>query len=208
MAVNVVYNLYSGGMRPQNETYAMLPSGSSTGTGANAVTGYADHQRRRSYQVVRQMQMTPLKPYGGLYTASNNDQKDWEWYSNVLVAGGDNVVVDDVWKLIIIPPNTRLEWIAAQVFTGVTGLVFDVFQVDAAGVEIGTEKISNIGAAASGPTLQEITGADRFSASIRYLAIHFDTVPGASGVAKLQGLDFAIQAEVVDWGSYDLNGNA
>lgn len=195
-----------GGTRPQNATYAMLPS---LDTGTLTTTGYADHQRRRSYQVVRQMQFVPRVPYGGLNTAAYNDQKDWEWYENVLVAGGGNVAVDDVWNLIILPPNTRLEYIAAQVFAPVTGLTFDVYQVNGTtGVEIGTDKISGIGATVSGPTLQSITAGDQSSASLRFLAIHITAIPGTSGVAKLQGLKFAIQAEVVDWGSYDLNGNA
>ena len=205
MAINSITNLFSGGTRPNNATYAMLPS---TDTGTLTTTGYADHQRRRSYQVVRQMRFTPRVPYGGLGNFAYTDQKDWEWYENVLVAGGGNVAVDDVWNLIILPPNTRLEYIAAQVFAGVTGLTFDVYQVNTSGVEIGTDKIATIGAAVSGPTLQAITAGDQSSSSLRYLAIHFTAVPGTSGVAKLQGLKFAVQAEVVDWGSYDLNGNA
>lgn len=204
MAVNSFTRLYSGGTGGGSAYNRMLPSAN---TGTYPTVGYADHQRLRSYQVVRQMRFGPRYPYGGLGNASYSDQKDWDWYV-ALVAGGGNIVVDDVWAMILIPPNTRLEWIAAQVFTGVTGLTFDVFQVDTSGVQIGTEKISNIGNAASGPTLQEITGADRISANERYLAIHFDVVPAAAGTAKLQGLDFAVQAEVVDWGSYDLNGNA
>lgn len=204
MAVNVVTQLFSGGTRPGNSNFAMLPSAD---TGTLTTTGYADHQRRRSYQVVRQMRFTPRVPYGGLGNFAYTDQKDWEWYEGIVAAGG-NVAVDDVWELIIIPPNTRLEYIAAQVFTGVAGLTFDVFQVDTSGVEIGADKISNIGAAASGPTLQAITAGDQSSANLRFLAIHFDAVPGTAGTAKLNGLDFAVQAEVVDWGSYDLNGNA
>ena len=204
MAVNSVTNLYSGGTRPSNSTYAMLPSSDS---GTYPATGYADHQRRRSYQVVRQMRFSPLQPYGGLGNFALTDQKDWDWYQ-ALVDSGGNVAVDDVWNLIILPPNTRLEYIAAQVFTGVAGLTFDVYQVNTSGVEIGTDKIATIGAAASGPTLQAITAGDQSSANLRYLAIHFTAVPGTSGTAKLKNLDFAIQAEVVDWGSYDLNGNA
>lgn len=204
MTVNVITNLFSGGTRPGNANNQMLPSADS---GTLTTTGYADHQRRRSYQVVRQMRFTPRVPYGGLGNFAYTDQKDWEWYTG-LVDGGSNVAVDDVWNLIILPPNTRLEYIAAQVFTGKTGFTFDVYQVDESGVEIGTDKISGIGATASGPTLQAITAADQSSASLRFLAIHVTAVPGSSGTNKLNGLDFAIQAEVVDWGSYDLNGNA
>lgn len=204
MAVNVVTNLFSGGTRPGNSNFQMMPSADS---GTLTTTGYADHQRRRSYQVVRQMRFTPRVPYGGLGNFAYTDQKDWEWYEGV-VAAGSNVAVDDVWNLIIIPPNTRLEFIAAQVFTPVTGLTFDVFQVNTSGVEIGTDKISGIGATVSGPTLQAITAGDQNSASLRFLAVHITAVPGTAGTLKLRGLDFAVQAEVVDWGSYDLNGNA
>lgn len=205
MAVNTVTNLFSGGTRAGNATYQMLPSAN---TGTLVAPGYADHQRRRSYQVVRQMRFTPRVPYGGLGNFAYTDQKDWEWYEQTLVGGGSNVAVDDVWNLIIIPANTRLEYIAAQVFTPVTGLTFDVYQVDTSGVEIGTDKISGIGATVSGPTLQAITAADQSSANMRFLGIHITAVPGTAGTAKLRGLDFAVQAEVVDWGSYDLNGNA
>lgn len=204
MAVNVVTNLFSGGTRPSNSTYAMLPSADS---GDLATTGYADHQRRRSYQVVRQMRFTPRVPYGGLGNFAYTDQKDWEWYQ-ALVDGGSNVAVDDVWNLIIIPPNTRLEYIAVQVFTGVTDVQFTLEQVNTSGVVIGTDTITGLGDVASGPTLQAISAGDQNSSSLRFLAVHFTQVPAASGTAKLNGLDFAVQAEVVDWGSYDLNGNA
>ena len=205
MAINTITNLFSGGTRPQNASYAMLPS---QDTGTLTTTGYADHQRRRSYQVVRQMRFTPRVPYGGLGNYAYTDQKDWEWYENVLVAGGSNVAVDDVWNLIIIPPNTRLEYIAAQVFTGVTGVQFSVYQVDTSGAQIGSDDITGIGDVTEGPILQAISSGDQNSSDLRFLAIAFTAVPGSSGTAKLNGLDFAIQAEVVDWGSYDLNGNA
>lgn len=204
MAVNVVSNLFMGGTRANTSMPFMLPSAD---TGTLTTTGYADHQRRRSYQVVRQMRFNALQPYGGLGNDALTDQKDWQWYSD-LVAAGSNVAVDDVWNLIILPPNTRLEYIAAQVFTGVAGLTFDVYQVNTSGVEIGTDKIATIGAAASGPTLQAITAGDQNSSSLRFLAIHFTAVPGTAGTLKLKNLNFAVQAEVVDWGSFDLNGNA
>lgn len=204
MTVNVVTNLFSGGTRPSNADYAMLPSANS---GNLLATGFADHQRRRSYQVVRQMQFLPRVPYGGLGNAALTDLKDWEWYSS-LVAGGGNVAVDDVWNMILIPANTRLEYIAVQVFSGVTGLAFTVQQQDTDGVLIGSDTIAGVGGSASGPTLQAIDAGDQSSSDIRYVGIHITAVPGGAGLAKLQGLQFAVQAEVVDWGSYDLNGNA
>lgn len=204
MTVNVVTNLYSGGTRPSNSGNNMLPSAN---TGSLVATGFADHQRRRSYQVVRQMQFRPRVPYGGLGNAALTDQKDWDWYTGV-VAASSNVAVDDVWNMILIPANTRLEYIAVQVFTGVASLTFTVQQQDTSGVVIGTDTITGVGAAASGPTLKLITAADQSSANIRYVGIHITAIPGTAGVLKLQNLDFAVQAEVVDWGSYDLNGNA
>lgn len=200
MAVNVITNLYSGGLRP--ESPLMLPS-----TGASSVVGYADHQRRRSYSVTRQMQFLPLQPYGGLGTNALTDQKDWQWYSD-LVAAGDNVAVDDVWNLIIIPPNTRVEYIAVWVFNGVTDLEFTVDQHDTSGVAVGGDTITGVGATMTNPSLKVITENVKNSTSLRYVGIHFTSVPAASGVAKLQGLNFAVQAEVVDWGSFDFNGNA
>ncbi len=204
MTVNTLVNLYSGGTRPANANNAMLPSAN---TGTYIATGYADHQRRRSYQVVRQMQFSPRVPYGGLGNAALTDQKDWQWYSD-LVAGGGNVAVDDVWNLIIIPANTRLEYIAVQVFTGVTDLTFTVDQHDAAGVAVGSDTITGVGGVASGPTLKLITANVQSSSSIRYVGIHITGVAATDDINRLQGLDFAVQAEVVDWGSYDLNGNA
>ncbi len=204
MAVNVVTNLFSGGTRASASVPAMLPSADA---GDLMTTGYADHQRRRSYQVVRQMRFSPLVPYGGLGNFALTDQKDWQWYSD-LVASGENVAVDDVWNLIILPPNTRIEWMAAWVFTGVTNLTFDVQIVDSTGTQVGTDDITGIGAAASGPTEVAISAGDQSDTDTRFLAIHITAVPGTSGTAKLKNLDFAVQAEVVDWGSFDLNGNA
>jgi len=204
MAVNVITNLFSGGTRAGNSTYAMLPSANS---GTLVAPGFADHQRRRSYQVVRQMRFTPRVPYGGLGNFAYTDQKDWEWYEGV-IAAGNNVAVDDVWNMIMIPANTRLEYIAVQVFTACTDFEFEVQQVNASGVQIGTDDIVVNADSVSGPTLKLITAGDQSSASIRYVGIHVTATLAANTNARLKGLDFAVQAEVVDWGSYDLNGNA
>lgn len=208
MTVNVITNLYSGGTRPQNATYAMLPSADS---GTYLTTGYADHQRRRSYQVVRQMRFSPRVPYGGLGNYALTDQKDWEWYS-ALVAGGGNIAVDDVWNLIIIPPNTRLEYIEAQIFTEPpTGTTFTIDCHNASGVAVVTATLTSANLVSAMPNpLQStlITPSEQNSTSIRYVGIHITAVGSQSGTGKLRDLDFAVQAEVVDWGSYDLNGNA
>lgn len=204
MAVNSITNLYMGGTAPDNGRHALLPSSNS---GTYPAVGYADHQRRRSYQVTRQMRFSPRIPYGGLGNYPVTDLKDWCWYSD-LVAGGSNVEVDDVWNLILIPPNTRLEYIAVWVFTGVTDLEFTVDQHDASGVAVGADTITGVGGAASGPTLKAITANVQTSASTRYVGIHFTAVPTDDDLNRLRNLDFAVQAEVVDWGSFDFNGNA
>lgn len=204
MAVNVITNLFSGGTRPGNANFQMLPSAD---TGTYTATGYADHQRRRSYQVVRQMRFTPRVPYGGLGNFAYTDQKDWEWYEGV-IAAGNNVEVDDVWNMIIIPPNTRLEYMAVQVFTACTDFEFEVQQVDTSGAQVGTDDIVVNADTVSGPTLVAITANVQNSASLRYVGIHVTATLAADTIARLRGLDFAVQAEVVDWGSYDLNGNA
>ncbi len=204
MAVNVISNLFLGGTRPSNADYAMLPT---TNSGTYPATGYADHQRRRSYQVVRQMFFSPRLPYGGLGAVALTDLKDWDWYSTQLAAG-NNVEVDDVWNMILIPPNTRLEYIAVQVFAGVTDLAFTVEQIDTSGVVIGTDTITGVGGTASGPTLKLITANVQNSSNTRYVGIHVTGVASADDELRLRGLNFAVQAEIVDWGSYDLNGNA
>lgn len=206
MAVNSISNLYMGGSRPANSSYGLMPAGS-----AASIVGYADHQRRRSYAVTRQMQFRPRVPYGGLGNAALTDQKDWCWYSD-LVAGGSNIAVDDVWNLIVIPPNTRLEYIEAWMFTAPpTGTTFTVDVHNAAGVAVVTATITSAALVTAMPNpLQSvlIAAAEQNSTSVRYVGIHITAIGAQAGTLKLRDLDFAVQAEVVDWGSYDLNGNA
>jgi hypothetical protein len=208
MAVNVITNLYEGGTRPDSSRYAMLPS---TNTGSYPITGYADHQRRRSYQVTRQMNFSPLVPYGGLGNSALTDQKDWCWYAD-LVAGGSNIAVDDVWNMIVIPPYTRLEYIEAWIFTAPpTGTTFTVDVHNAAGVAVVTATLTsaNLVTAMPGPLQSVLVAAnEQNDDEVRYLGIHITAAGSQTGVGKLQGLNFAVAAEVVDWGSFDLNGNA
>lgn len=205
MAVNTITNLFMGGTRTGSSVPFMLPSSDS---GTITTTGYADHQRLRSYQVVRQMRFSPLQPYGGLGNFALTDQKDWEWYNN-LVNSGSNVAVDDVWNMIIIPPNTRLTAIAVWVFTGVTSLTFTVDQHDDTGTQIGTSTLTGVGATdMTDPLIFYTDPSDWDSTDTTFVGIHVTAVPSTSGTAKLKNLDFAVQAEVVDWGSFDLNGNA
>lgn len=206
MTVASVVNLYQGGNRPSGASSSMLPSGTATG-----VAGYADHQRRRSYAVTRQMRFGPRFPYGGEGNQSFNDQADWDWYQS-LVTGGGNIAVDDVWNLIIIPPNTRLEYIEAQIFTAPpTGTTFTVDCHNAAGVAVVTATLTsaNLVIAMPNPLQSVIVAAgEQNDIVIRYVGVHITGIGSQTGTGKLLGLDFAVQAEVVDWGSYDLNGNA
>jgi len=202
--MTTMYNLWSGGTRPGNASFGMLPSADAS----YATVGFADHQRRRSYQVTRQMRFLPRVPYGGAYAYA--DQKDWEWYTNTLIAGGGNVAASDVWKLIIIPPYCRVEYLAIQVFGGVATLDFTLMLVDTTGSQVGSlGQITTNGAAAKVPTSVLVPAADQNTgATPIYVAAVFTAVPSTAGILKLQGLDFACQAEVVDWGSLDLNANA
>ena len=153
------------------------------------------------------MTFTPRVPYGGSYAFA--DQKDWDWYTT-LVASGLNVAVADVWNLIIIPPYTRVEWLAIAVYAGVATLDFTLMLVNTAGAQVGTlGQITVNGAAVKVPTLVAVPAADQVTgANPIYVAAVFTAVPATAGVLKLQGLDFSVQAEVVDWGSLDFSGNA
>jgi hypothetical protein len=202
-----LYNLWMGGARTANVGFPMLPSAiDAAGAAANAM-GYADHQRRRSYAVTRHFTFTPRVPYGGAYVFA--DQKDWDWYTT-LVAGGANVAAADVWFLGVIPPYTRVEWLAIAVYAGVTGLDFTLELTNSAGTQIGTlGQITVNGAVVKVPTTVAVPAADQQAgATPIYMSAVFTAVPGTAGVAKLQNLDFSAQMEVVDWGSLDFNGNA
>lgn len=169
--------------------------------------GYSDHQRRRSYQVTRQLTMAALGPQGGVNI--NVSQDDWLWYQDYLAGGGTDVQVGDYLDLIFLPKNTRLEFVYAWVLaaTTVAGLTFDLVRRTVAGVDTAIAGVTGLGAVAANPTTTARLDVDIPNTSVgSYLAAKITAVP-ASGQA-LAGLSVLVTAEVVDWGSFDFNGNA
>ena len=113
------YNLYMGGVAG-NSNNRMIPQADPCD-----IVGYADHQRRRSYAVTRQLDFRPRVPYGGVDTPV--DQKDYDWYQALLASGAD-VAVGDFINLLVIAPYTRLEWVQAQVIIPRTGLTLEILR--------------------------------------------------------------------------------
>jgi hypothetical protein len=111
------YNLFMGGLAG-NSNNRIVPQNSPC-----VITGYADHQRRRSYAVTRQLDFRPRTPDGGIDSVV--DQKDYDWYQALLATGVD-VEVGDFINLIVITPYSRLEYVEAQVVIPVTGLVMTI----------------------------------------------------------------------------------
>lgn len=201
------YDLYMGGLAG-NSNNLMVPQNSPC-----EVTGYADHQRRRSYAVTRQLDFRPRVPFGGV--DGPVDQKDYCWYQNLL-ADDTDIEVGDFLNLIIVTPYSRLEWVEVQVVLPRTGLVMTVLRrID---VCVGSPPVSSVAltaAANSGLAVGAIgategifwsTRIDSSLAETSMISLEVTAVP-VSGDA-LAGLFLIAQAEVVDWGSYDFNGNA
>lgn len=204
------YNLFMGGLAG-NSDYRIVPQNSPC-----EITGYADHQRRRSYAVTRQLDFRPRVPYGGVDTPV--DQKDYCWYQALLATGVD-IEVGDFLNLIAITPYSRLEYVEVNVVLPRTGLVMTVCRRQ--DVCVGTPAVSTIAlvAEANSPLAVNAIGATAgifFSAQIAaatktlletsMISLEVTAVP-VSGNA-LADLFLIAQAEVVDWGSYDFNGNA
>src|SRR6478752_3679215 len=111
------YNLFMGG-QAGNTSNRMVPSGS-----PESITGYADHQRSRDYSVTRQLDFRPPKPWGGADVTV--DCKDYEWYKQLVAAGGD-LIVGDILNLIVLTPGSRLEFAQVNVVIPKTGLTFNL----------------------------------------------------------------------------------
>lgn len=201
------YNLYMGGVAG-NSNNRMIPQADPCD-----IVGYADHQRRRSYAVTRQLDFRPRVPYGGVDTPV--DQKDYDWYQALLASGAD-VGVGDFINVLVIAPYTRLEWVESQVIIPRTGLQLQILQrinvCDASPatstVALSTATNSPLDDADIGDTAG-IYFSQRLDSSLletSFIAFEVLAVP-VSGDA-LDGLFITAQAEVVDWGSYDFNGNA
>lgn len=204
------YDLYMGGLAG-NTNNQMVPQNTPC-----IITGYADHQRRRSYAVTRQLDFRPRVPYGGVDTPV--DQKDYCWYQDLLAAGTD-VDVGDFLNLIVVTPYSRLEYVQVNVVLPRTGLVMTVCRRQDVCPGTPAESTIALVAEANSPLAVNAIGATAgifFSAQIAAATktlletstISFEvTAVPVSGNA-LTDLFVIAQAEVVDWGSYDFNGNA
>jgi hypothetical protein len=197
------FQLYQGGVggATGNRIYQ------SANPAANSVKGYADHQRRRSYQVTRQMNFGSMVPQGGL--AVQVKHGDWQWYQDYLAAGGVDVAAGDHINIILLPKNTRLEFAYAQILAAstVAGLTFDVVLRSGAGADTAIVGLTGLGAVTPNPLPTARLDANiPATAEAAYLSLKILTVP-ATG-QKLAGLQAMFTAEVVDWGQFDFNGNA
>jgi hypothetical protein len=155
-------------------------------------------------------------PYGGI--DGPVDQKDYCWYQGLLAQELD-IEVGDFLNLIVVTPYSRLEFVEAQVVLPRTGLVMTVTRrIDICG---GSPAISEVAvtAAANSDLAVGAIGATaglfwstRIDAAVEthsYVSLEVTAIPSVTppeGV--LDGLFLMVQAEVVDWGSYDFNGNA
>jgi hypothetical protein len=197
------FNLYQAGVggAAGNKIYQ------SSNPTANSVKGYADHQRRRSYQVTRQLNYATMVPQGGLSVQVKHG--DWQWYQDYLNAGGADVAAGDHLNIILLPKNTRLEFVYAQILaaTLITGLTFDVVLRTAAGVDTAIVGLTGLGAVTPNPLPTARLDVNIVATSeASYISLKILTVP-ATG-QKLAGLGAMFTAEVVDWGQFDFNGNA
>lgn len=201
------YALYMGGLAG-NTNNQMVPQNTPCD-----ITGYADHQRRRSYAVTRQLDFRPRVPYGGIDVAV--DQKDLAWYQALLDAGTD-IEVGDFLNLIVITPYSRLEFVEINVVLPVTGLVMTAVRRQDVCPGSPAESTVSLTAASNSPLAVNAIGATEgifFSTRIdstlletSFVSLEVTAVPGTGNA--LDDLFLIAQAEVVDWGSYDFNGNA
>lgn len=201
------YNLIMGGTAGNTDN-RMIPQ-----IGFCDITGYADHQRRRSYAVTRQLDFRPRVPFGGL--TEPVDQKDYCWYQNLLASGVD-IEVGDFLNLITIVPYTRLEFVEVNIVLPRTGLVMtverrtDVCPGSPAASTIALVAASNsplaVGALGATAGIFMSTRVDSSLLVTSFITLEVTAVPGSGNA--LDGLFVIAQAEVVDWGSYDFNGNA
>lgn len=201
------YNLFMGGLAGNSDN-RMVPQNTPCD-----IVGYADHQRRRSYSVVRQLDFRPRVPYGGVDVPV--DQKDYDWYQALLAAGTD-IEVGDFINVITIAPYTRLEWVEAQVIIPRTGLQLQILRRQ--DVCVGSPATSSITlSTASNSPLDDANLGDtagiyfsqRIDSSLLETSfISFEVIAVPPTGDALAGLFLTAQAEVVDWGSYDFNGNA
>jgi hypothetical protein len=205
------YNLYMGGYAG-NTSNRLVPQGS-----AELIKGYADHQRARDYAVTRQLDFRPPKPWGG--ESVTVSLKDYDWYK-ALIAAGTDIIVGDFLNVIAITPNSRLDYISANVVIPKTGLALSVVRrLDAGPGTPATSTLAaptavtgylaatGLGATAGIYTSQQTATATASQINQSFVSLQVTAVPAAPARA-LDGLFIIVQAEVADWGSYDFNGNA
>jgi hypothetical protein len=180
------------------------------------ITGYADHQRRRSYAVTRQLDFRPRTPDGGVDSVV--DQKDYCWYQTLLESGVD-VEAGDFLDLIVVPAWTRIEYGAAKIIIPKTGLVMTLTKRTNIGISPAIANVDFV-AAATSPLAVNALGATAgyfFSTFVPYVPVNYllvslevTAVPGTAPEdgGNLGGFFGAFQAEAVDFGQGDLNGNA
>jgi hypothetical protein len=204
------YNLFMGGVAGNTDN-RLVPSQNPC-----LIEGYADHQRLRSYAVNRQLDFRPRVPFGGL--TGPVDQKDYCWYQALLATDTD-VEVGDFLHCIVITPYSRLEFVEVNVVLPVNGLQLAVMQrTNACGgsptsgsvtFTAGTNSVLDDGDLGDTAGIFYSTRIDSsllLASFISFEVIAVPTVTAPAGV--LDNLFIFVQAEVVDWGSYDFNGNA
>lgn len=201
------YALYMGGLAGNTDN-RMVPQNSPCD-----ITGYADHQRTRSYSVTRQLDFRARVPYGGLDVPV--DQKDYDWYQALLATGVD-IEVGDFLNVLVITPYSRLEWVEVNVVIPRTGLQLQVLErIDVcpgtpaeSSVALSTATNSPLDDADIGDTAG-IYFSQRLDSSLLETAfISFEVIAVPVSGDALTDLFIITQAEVVDWGSFDFNGNA
>lgn len=206
------YNLFMGG-QSGNTTNRVMPQGF-----AETITGYADHQRSRDYAVTRQLDFRPPKPWGGADITVA--LKDYDWYMALLASGAD-VAVGDFLNLIAITPNSRLTHLSCNVVIPKTGVGLSVVRrLDASPGTPATSTLAapaavtgylaatGLGATAGIYTSVPAADATASQKNQSFVSLEITALPAAvAGQGKLSGLFIMAQAEVIDWGSFDFNGN-
>lgn len=201
------YNLFMGGLAG-NTNNQLVPQNSPCD-----ITGYADHQRARSYAVTRQLDFRARVPFGGLTVPV--DQKDFCWYEALLASGVD-VEVGDFLNCIVVTPYSRLEWVEVNVVLPRTGLQLQVLRRQdicpgtppQSSIALSTASNSPLDDADLGDTAGIYFSQRIDSTLLEASFVSFEVIAVPVSGDALTDLFMIVQAEVVDWGSYDFNGNA
>lgn len=187
------YDISLGGSGGNLATNRMLPANIDA---AAPPTGFADHQRLRSYAVVRVLDLRTLNPIGGLDVRVNAMDRDWfDALTETLDDG-------DVLKMIYLPKYTRVEFVQVHIAGPIAASVITAGLIVGASGPTGLTGVTGLGPTAGlypSPRLDTEVETDD-----TYVGLVLTTVPAAG----LAGLRISVQAEVVDWGGGGvLNGN-